>query len=168
MRAVIDRGEGQLVQPPGDRTRGRYVARGLTRPERDPENSVCRKRHRTGERGHIAVVHDHKPRPHRLADAQEKVLHQRIALRRDGAKERCDPYPVVDVHPGRTSADPVHTRHIRSRLVQRGDDLAVVIVRIGLDPRLPHDLLAEDHLPVDHRGHLAIGSTEVKPDTTTV
>ena len=45
---------------------------------------------------------------------------------------------------------------------------AVVVGRVGLLDRLPHDLLAEDRLAVDHRRHLEVGRAEVEADAAAV
>ncbi len=48
--------------------------------------------------------------------------------------------------------------------LQRIDDAFVMIIRVRLEVRVPHNLLAELHLAIDHRRRLAIAAAEVKAD----
>ena len=51
---------------------------------------------------------------------------------------------------------------------QRRDDPLVVVGWIGLFDRLPHDLVAEDRLAIDHRRDLQIGRAQVEADAAAV
>ena len=54
------------------------------------------------------------------------------------------------------------------RQLQRRDDPLVVVGRIGLLDRLPHDLVAEDRLAIDHGRDLQIGRAQVEADAAAV
>ena len=170
IRSVVNRREGQFVHPGGDVAFGRDVADRLAGAERHTEHGVLPKSHRTGQRRHLSVVHHVEGNVFPCATQLAKqTLHPALEkLLRHATKEGSDLHAVVHIHPCAAAADGIDARQMRRGLAQRIHDLIEVPLRVGLRPGIPHRLIAEDRLAVNHRGDFAIAGTEIKADTAAV
>ena len=115
--AVVDRHEGELVEPGRDVAVGRDVAGRRAGAERDAEHGVRAQRHRARERRHLAVVHHlerHAAPP--LLQRAEQAADVQVEVRLgDAAVERADARLAVDVDAGGAAADRVDPRQVGAR-----------------------------------------------------
>ena len=129
---------------------GHVAARGAG-AERDAQHGAPGQRHRSEQRGHVAVVDDVErdavPGPLEIEEHVSHPLLERVG--RDAAEQRREPHLVVDVDAGRAAADGVDVRQVLGRASQRIHDPVPVILRIGLVVGIPLGLLAPDDAPVD-------------------
>ena len=128
------------------------------------------KRHRPGERRHLAVVDDFERHVvPRLAHLEEEVLDACVEdIGRHAAEEGACLDPVVDVNAGGAAADRVDPGQMRGSLPERVHDAVEVILGIRLVVRIPHRFVTEDHASIDHRGRLAVAAAEIESDPAAV
>ena len=137
--AVIDRHERDLVEPRRDApVRGHVAARGAG-SERHAQHGAPGQRHRTEERGHVAVIDDVErdavPGPLEIDEHVSHPLLERVG--RDAAEQGREPHLVGDVDAGRAAADGVDVGQVLGRASQRIHDPVPVILRILLVVRDP-------------------------------
>ena len=164
--AVIDRDEGEFVEPGSDVALRGHEAGRETAAEGDAEHGVIVERHRAGERGDFAIV-DHVERdavPGGLQVEEEAADAGVEAVLRHAAVERADADFVVHIDARGAAADGIDARQVRGGALQRIVDAVEVILRVALYRGVPGDLVAEDHLAVDDRGALAVAGAEVEAD----
>ena len=103
-----------------------------------------------------------------LLNFQKHVLHLTIEnIRRHTAKKRCNLHAVVHIDARSTAANGIHARQMCGCFLQRIHDAIEVILRIGLEVRIPFRLLAEHNFAINHRCCFAITAAEIETDTTT-
>ena len=71
---------------------------------------------------------------------------------------------VIDIDTGRGDAHGVDARQVRGSRAQRGHNAVIVILRVAVGLREPHDLLVIDALAVDDGRDLAVAAAGVKAD----
>ena len=170
LRIVIHRHEGQLVDPGSDVALGVDVAARRARAQRNAQDAVPAQRHGAGQRGDLAVVH-HLQRDvvPGLPDFEEHIPDAPVEhVRRHTAEQRRHLHAVVHIDPRRAAANRIHPRQMRRRLLERIHDAVIVILRVRLEIRVPDRLVAEHHLALDHRRHLAVAAAEVEADAAPV
>ena len=159
--------EGQLVEPAGDPALLVHIAHGLAGAHSDAQNIGILKADGARKGGHVAVIH------HGVGDGTEgvgngadiNILHLGVEqifghLQEQGGRHGT----VIDENACRGYAYRVHSGHMRSGGLERGDDAFVVVVRVAVYFGKPDNLFGIDGLSVDHGGDLAVASAGVKAD----
>ena len=167
----VDRGERELGDAARERTRLVDEADGFGGTHRDAEDALLAHRDHTGESRDVAVVVDLERNAPILLDAEEHVLRNRIlgrVLLLDGAEERGDAHLLADECAGRGTADRVDARKSRGGRLEALGELRVVVLGVGVVPRIPRELLGEHDLALVERRDLEVARAEVETDTATV
>ena len=169
----------QLVQPAADVALAVHVANGLAGAHGDAHDAVLTQAHSAGQSGNVAVVGNHngdlvaQDAAQILSGAGVDVLHLGVEVFLAHLQEQAGDHAlVVDVNTGGGNADAVHLAALLQDLggsgLHGGQDAQVVVIGIGVDLRVPHNLFAVDGLAVDHGAHLAVRSAGVKADAGAV
>ena len=98
---VVDRGEGEFVEPAGDAALGIEKTGRLARAHRDTQHAIFAQGHCSGKRGHVAVVghlERHTPFPAQVQKQRLDLLLEQVWWH--AAKQRRDHHLVIDVNPG--------------------------------------------------------------------
>src|SRR6266542_1623532 len=164
--SVIERGEGELVEPAGDVALLVDVAAGEARPHGDAEHGLIVQAHRSGERRHVTVVgdFDRHVAPF-LGDIEVEGLDTLLEkIERDLAEQRGHARLVVDVNARRADADRVDSRQVLGGAADRIVDAVEVILRVAVEFGLPYHLAREDFLSIDHGGNFAIAAPRIEAD----